>query len=152
MNCLHCNINTNNPKYCSRSCASKKTNSLFPKRKKTRKCKICNTLRSGTSHYCEEHKPSKTKPLRTIKDVIYKTHHKSSAFSLIRWMARKEFFQSNQRKCFNCRYDKHIEVCHKKPISSFNKNTLISTVNNSKNLIGLCPNCHWEYDNKILVI
>lgn len=53
-------------------------------------------------------------------------------------------------KCSNCGYDKHVEVCHIKSISSFNNESKISEINDISNLILLCPNCHWELDNGIL--
>ena len=54
------------------------------------------------------------------------------------------------KECFCCKYNKHVECCHKKAISSFNPDTLISIVNHIDNLVWLCPNCHWEFDNGIL--
>lgn len=33
------------------------------------------------------------------------------------------------------------------PISSFTNDQLLSEVNNEDNVIPLCPNCHWEFDN-----
>ena len=50
-------------------------------------------------------------------------------------------------KCEKCGYDKHFEICHKKAISSFPDDALISVVNDLNNLVSLCPNCHWELDN-----
>jgi hypothetical protein len=44
--------------------------------------------------------------------------------------------------------DKHVEICHRKAISEFPKDTLIIEVNNRNNVLFLCPNCHWEFDNK----
>ena len=41
-----------------------------------------------------------------------------------------------------------IEVCHIKPIRQFSEDTLLSVINDKTNLLLLCPNCHWEYDNK----
>ena len=49
--------------------------------------------------------------------------------------------------CACCGYDKHVELAHIKPVSSFDVNTLISVVNSEENVIQLCPNCHWEFDN-----
>jgi hypothetical protein len=56
------------------------------------------------------------------------------------------------KSCYNCGYDKHAEVCHIKPISEFPEEALIGTINSKENLIGLCPNCHWEFDNGLLKI
>ena len=46
-----------------------------------------------------------------------------------------------------CNYDHHYEVCHIKPIKDFSLNSLIYEINNKDNLIHLCPNHHWEFDN-----
>lgn len=52
------------------------------------------------------------------------------------------------KKCQRCDYDKHVEVCHIKSISSFDENTDIDVVNDLSNIIVLCPNHHWEFDNQ----
>ena len=52
-----------------------------------------------------------------------------------------------EKKCARCSYDKHVELCHIKAISSFSIDTLLSIVNSSDNIIFLCPNCHWEQEN-----
>jgi hypothetical protein len=58
-------------------------------------------------------------------------------------MARKEYIKSGKPLyCIVCEYDKHIEVCHKKPINSFDNNALISEINDINNLEALCPNHH----------
>lgn len=59
---------------------------------------------------------------------------------------------SMQQTCSNCSYDKHVEVCHIKAISSFPLSAKIAEVNSPKNLILLCPNCHWEFDNGLLKV
>ena len=73
--------------------------------------------------------------------------------SKIRAKARSIFYKTNpDPKCAICGYDKHIEVCHIKAISSYNNDTLVSEINDIKNLIGLCPNHHWELDNGLLAL
>jgi hypothetical protein len=51
------------------------------------------------------------------------------------------------RTCKACGYDKHINVCHKKDIKDFPMTALIGEINDLNNLIGLCPNHHWEFDH-----
>ena len=51
------------------------------------------------------------------------------------------------KKCVVCGYDTHVEVCHIKSVSSFSEDTLIKEINSIDNLVGLCPNHHWEFDN-----
>ena len=49
--------------------------------------------------------------------------------------------------CAKCGYDKHVELCHIKDIANFDDDSLLSEVNSRNNIIQLCPNCHWEFDN-----
>ena len=85
----------------------------------------------------------------TLKEAIYEKHHKSSAFALVRTRARAVAKKLGFTKCSKCGYDKHIEIAHIKSISSFSEEVMISVVNSKDNLIPLCPNCHWEYDNNV---
>ncbi len=87
----------------------------------------------------------------TIGDKQY-TKHKYSKYSYIRWHARKTQLDAGFDKCANCGYDKHVEVAHIKAISSFPETATIREVNDSSNLISLCPNCHWELDYGDLTI
>jgi hypothetical protein len=49
--------------------------------------------------------------------------------------------------CEVCGYDKHFEICHIQAIRTFTLDTKLRVVNNPSNLVALCPNCHWEFDN-----
>lgn len=51
------------------------------------------------------------------------------------------------RKCARCGYDKHVEICHIKPVSEFSDDVPIGVINHTENLLLLCPNCHWEMDH-----
>lgn len=150
MKCLVCRRKTSNPKYCSHSCAAKRNNKLYPKRKpNTHKCKKCDKLIRVSRMHCKD---CREKTNQTLRDIMYLLHHKSSAFAIVRSRARSKLKSLGIKSCINCGYDKHIEACHKKPISSFYLDTKISVINDSKNLIPLCPNCHWEFDKGILNI
>jgi 5-methylcytosine-specific restriction endonuclease McrA len=155
MKCLNCPVETTNPKFCSQSCAASYNNKLYPKKKrKIKLCAICSEPVDNKSIYCIKHKSDGKNLVYTISDAInaYSKHHRSSAFALIRSRARAVAIKFGINSCQNCGYDKHIEVCHKKPISSFPIETFINVVNDMSNLLFLCPNCHWEFDNKIIVI
>ena len=68
--------------------------------------------------------------------------------SMIRKHAKMVFDRgSKEKKCFICGYDKHVDIAHIKNVSDFEGSTLMSVINNIDNLVGLCPNHHWEYDN-----
>jgi len=76
-----------------------------------------------------------------------------SARTAIQKDARKVFFSNiAQPSCIICGYSKHVEVAHKKAVSDFSDDTPVSEINSIENLIALCPNHHWEYDNGILKI
>jgi hypothetical protein len=69
--------------------------------------------------------------IRKHAHYVFNTHHK-------------------HQECKVCGYDTHVEVCHIKSVSSFSDDTLISEINSIDNLVGLCPNHHWEFDNNII--
>ena len=52
--------------------------------------------------------------------------------------------------CQVCGYKNHIELAHIKPVSSFEDDALISTINDPSNILVLCPNHHWEFDNGLI--
>lgn len=82
----------------------------------------------------------------TLEESIYHKHHKASSFALVRSRA-KIITKDRPQICEECGYDKHVEVCHIKSISSFPLDTYLSVINSPDNLRLLCPNCHWEFDN-----
>ncbi len=85
---------------------------------------------------------------QAIEDVIVKGATGSHRYQAIRTDAIRRAKLDNQALvCAKCGYDKHVEVCHIKPISSFDKSTPLGIVNGKENLMLLCPNCHWEHDN-----
>lgn len=86
----------------------------------------------------------------TIADVINYKHHPSSAHALIRTRARAISKRLGWSSCCNCGYDTHIEIAHRRAITDFSEDTLVSVVNTEDNLAPLCPNCHWEFDHGLL--
>ena len=74
-----------------------------------------------------------------------------SARSAIRKIAWKTYMAHNPSpSCSICGYDKHIEVAHIKSVAEFDDSATVKEINSIDNLIGLCPNHHWEYDNGLL--
>lgn len=152
--CPNCSADTTNPKFCSISCATIFNNTRRPlKEKPCKRCgnpiervtpwkkrKLCNTCRQQLT----------VDPATTIGEIKKAAKYQRSSF--IRNDARRVYFSSNPKECRHCGYDKHVEVCHKKAIKSFPDDTLLVTVNDPSNLVGLCPNHHWEFDNGLLKI
>jgi hypothetical protein len=87
----------------------------------------------------------------TKGELFNKSKNWQTARSLIAKNARENFkLHHGINECFICKYNKTIEICHIKAVSEFPDETLLKEINNIYNLIALCPNCHWEFDNKLL--
>lgn len=136
--------------YCSRSCAVSMNNIKTPRKVKTKKCKCGELILSDRKKCPQCIKDAEPKDI-TLEEAIYKRHHKSSAYALVRSRARSVSKKLGWSQCRSCSYDKHVEIAHIKPISEFSEDTLLSTINNESNLLPLCPNCHWEFDNGLLM-
>jgi len=64
--------------------------------------------------------------------------------------ARKVFHRAFPKSvCEKCGWDKHTQVCHIKPVEGFSGEDTVGAINHISNLLGLCPNCHWEFDKRI---
>jgi 5-methylcytosine-specific restriction endonuclease McrA len=130
-------------------------------------CKSCSAARNKTAQYdkcsCGNNKTKRStscqscaninqQKYETLEDILHyrNKYGQSAAFNIVRGRARNAMKHITQ--CQVCGYSKHVEVCHIKPISEFDNNTLISDINHITNLYILCPNCHWEFDNGILEI
>lgn len=151
--------------FCSQSCAAKHNNlgvAHNPKKKRAN-CRACGKpVKKGRvfcGETCEKDEMQKSwtdeilKSDKTVGEFRLTGGFRQNHNSKIRRVARKIYKYSNpEMKCEHCGYNKIIEVCHKKPIASFGNDVLLSEVNSPENLIGLCPNCHWEFDNGLLKI
>lgn len=124
--------------FCDRSCAVSYNNKKEPKKKKIIKEKEEKVFLADSY---------------TKKEIFEKYKNWQSARSSIRKRAQQTYEISNKPKhCIKCGYNKYYEVCHIKSVSSFSDDTLISEINDINNLIALCPNCHWEFDNGLFDI
>lgn len=88
---------------------------------------------------------------KTKKEIFELSKNWQSARTTIRKDACKVFEKSNKEyKCAICGYTNHVEIAHIKAVSDFTDDSLLTDINNIENLIALCPNHHWEYDNKLI--
>jgi hypothetical protein len=147
ISCKHCKKefmpNWGKQEYCSVSCANK----CVPRRKKTKKCKICQTLIFSDYTYCPKCIKERNEKLsNTQLSSFIEKRNDANRFGQIREHARK-IMKNEPQICIICGYSKHVEVAHRKDIKDFSSTTLIKEINDKKNLILLCPNCHWEFDH-----
>ena len=155
INCLNCNKETNNPKFCSRSCSATYTNKHYPKKKTKKICTWCTeSVISWRHSHCHKHlleyKEGKYSAL-TIGEYrnkqSVKGKHPSWIHAHVRQFARSWLKELVNQPCRHCGYDKHIELAHIKNVASFPDSALLREVNSIDNVLPLCPNCHWEFDN-----
>lgn len=164
--CLHCQKETKNAKCCSQSCWGK----CLPHRakKKPVSCITCGIQISEKykrKKFCDKCRKQPMRDCGKLNDwsqITFNTllSHNPSIFHVhnrIRQAARNKIFPkrknaSHVKVCEYCGYNRTVEVCHIKPIASFSRDEPISSINSLDNLICLCPNCHWEFDNGLLDI
>lgn len=155
-------------RFCNKSCAATNRNLSVKRKKKCVKCEFCvegevprydsGAIRSVKK--CLKCLPYKGKdPM--LWDLVGKT--KGSYFSeSANWQSARSTISKHARKvyahsvgdysCFICSYDKHVDICHKKPVSDFKDDATIREVNAVINLVALCKNHHWELDNGHLLL
>jgi len=72
-----------------------------------------------------------------------------NAHSKISNHARRTYLKTDKpKKCVICGYDRHFDVAHKRDVADFPPDALISEINDIGNLVALCKNHHWEFDNR----
>lgn len=49
--------------------------------------------------------------------------------------------------CAHCGYAKHVQLAHIKAVADFPDTATMAEINAPSNVLPLCPNCHWEFDN-----
>jgi len=152
-------IQKTNGNFCSKTCAAKYNNRIYPKRAKEGECSKCKSVISSSRHYCAKCWKLKTKDNftnsaditkriflgcanKTLSEVMNKG---SSRYRRVREHANK-VCQPLDRSCQICGYTQYVELAHIKAISTFDKDTLVKDVNSLKNLIFLCPNHHKEQE------
>jgi hypothetical protein len=160
MKCLKCNndLLKYQKKFCSRSCAGTYNGAAFPKRSKDKEkrptCRNCtNKVAHSGATYCRECINNKVHyhgagPVDKQTIEFASRRGGANRYDSIRSHARGVFKELLANPCCEkCSYNKHVELCHIKPISSFPKDTLVAEVNHRSNVMFLCPNCHWEFDH-----
>jgi hypothetical protein len=160
MKCTHCNKDTSNPKFCSRSCANTHANLANPKRKLAiRECINCGCIvnrktYTDYNHFCGACRRERDYKLCTIGKYRNKASvagkHPSWLHVHVRSFNRSWNKTLLTKPCMICGYNKHVELHHIRPISDFPDDTLLGEVNHPDNVVQLCPNCHWEVESGLL--
>jgi hypothetical protein len=139
--------------FCSSSCSATFTNKTAIKRPRKMVCKKCPKPILSGYIYCENCYIAKHRLAnKTLLEAIG-SRNDANKYTGIRGNARKIFKDSAiPLCCLVCGYTNHVEISHKRGIASFPLETLVSEVNSIDNLMPLCPNHHWEFDNGFLML
>lgn len=149
--------------FCSRSCAASYNNTIKAKRKpKERECSSCGAKfrrkRGSRSTLCQTCKTTrdeldyKTMTLGEYQQKLsVKGKHTSWKNAHVRNFCRSWNKDLQSKACQVCGYTKHVELAHSKPIASFSPDTPLGLINDKSNIFVLCRNCHWEFDNGLLM-
>lgn len=82
-------------------------------------------------------------------DLGGNTNHGKSGY--VRAKARKAYKEAGfPMKCAVCGYSAHVDIAHIKGIRQHTNDTKIFEINKLTNLVALCKNHHWEFDNGFL--
>ena len=144
-------------KFCSSSCAATFNNKHVIKRKRTKRCKHCESLIQSKYTYCQtciglgRHLPNGSHIANRKLSYYIENSKDAGRYRSVRDHARK-ITASRPQVCEVCGYDKHVETCHKKDISLYPPETTIGEINTPDKLLVLCPNHHWELDHDLLDI
>jgi len=164
--CKQCGNQTDNPVFCSRSCSASFNNHKLNGRKTGRKrsivyCKACGSVVDKTRRtFCSDCISSHV--VMTPKGVYIKIQNAKKKDVMTNDTQRHRKIRHHAQKvarehgllksCLNCNYSLYVESCHRKPIKDFDDDALVSEINHPSNLVGLCPNCHWEFDHGFLAL
>lgn len=156
----HWNVEEGKPSFCNKKCANKRLNrekwkNHIPKRELF-KCERCGKPRDGRAKGkiclgCVMVEAKEKTNKITVGEL--KEKHKSKN---AHWYSAeiRNFCRMYNSKLFNrcqkCGYDNHVELCHIKPINSFEDSATVGEINDPSNVVVLCPNHHWEFDNSVL--
>lgn len=160
-NCLQCGILTKNRKFCSKKCVGKARVSRNPNLSidvvPTCSRDYCdNKVRSGSSYnsLCEEcYKIYRSMRYMQMTLGKYKEECKRNREAIRSVSCNLRYFAISWNKdltklpCAKCGYNKHVEMAHIKPIPDFSDDAILFEISGKQNIIQLCPNCHWEFDN-----
>lgn len=143
--------------FCSRSCSSSYNNSVSPKRaRKVYPCSDCGKpLPRPRQVRCNDCSLSSIRisvDSSTLKDLREK-YSTSEYHAKIRGNSRSVYKRTGKPyQCQVCSYSTHVDICHIKDVRDFPQTATLSEVNDASNLVALCKNHHWEFDNGHLTL
>lgn len=150
--------------YCKSPIEVKKHQKISEVRKKKFCNQSCSAKFYGAIRHAEALKRKPKKQPRQIDlfikqtkgELADKAKNYFSARGSICKHARAVFWHYYDKDvvCFRkgCNRGRRIDVSHVKAVSDFNDLAYLSEINHIDNLIGLCANCHQDFDDKVIYL
>lgn len=150
--CNFCDKETKNPKFCSTSCSATYNNKNKPKREKADKfCSGCGRSSTRNTKRCKFCRSKKDYASLTLESLSQECGSRNSYSTTVRQHSRFVAEEAGLlNSCRVCGYTCCVECCHIKAVSKFPLSSTLKEVNDKDNLVGLCPNHHWELDHGII--
>lgn len=146
--CQNCGAVTSNPKFCTKSCAALFNNRRtdIRRRQPEGSCRDCGATIKTSRVYCLDCRVRRRDSL-----VIEASNSNAGKNPYTRAQARRLYILAGRPlSCVICRYSSHVDICHVKDVRTYPVGTPYTIVNDQANLIALCKNHHWEFDNGLL--
>lgn len=135
--------------YCKQCSNANKSESLYD----LCECGSKKQSRSKQCLKCSKKNNTKYNTIGEAIEVYSEKYNGKKMYEIVRSRIRKRNINILKDQCCqNCAYSKHVEICHIKPVASFELDTPIDIINSPDNILYLCRNCHWEFDNNLLDI
>lgn len=160
--CLECGIEITRKlygkdtgKYCSRSCSTIANNRVRSKRSGNiwGSCILCGAEVSTykANQVCRLCKPRTNALANKTLAGLRAEYNINQYHAKVRGNARAVYLASGKPKeCYVCGYSLHVDICHIVDVQDFDMAAKIEDVNNISNLVALCKNHHWEFDNRVI--
>lgn len=138
-------------KFCNLQCSARYNNSK--RERKQRRCPHCGEAVAGSTDrlcpICSETRRNfqRTSTLGRVHELASSKGHPSWRNAIVRNYNRRWNAALLRLPCHVCGYSLHVELCHIRPITDFPDTATLAEVNDPRNVIQLCPNCHWEFDH-----
>ena len=169
INCEYCNnefdkqewrIKKSKHNFCSRKCSCQNATEIRWEDhvKLENKCSLCDKKIDwrNSSALCNDclnkslTEKSKSITLGELKSKHNNRNIKKWYSAEIRVLNKSWNYDLSQLACQKCGYTLHSEMCNVKAIKDFNNDSTLGEINDLANIVVLCPNHHWEFDNNLL--
>lgn len=146
-------------KFCSKSHAASFNNAARPPRDVAvlRRCETCpecggrrsDSRKDSICRKCRKSADTARINAMTLQEVrdqysVSQYHAKIRAWSRAAYVG--------EWACLDCGYSLHVDICHVRDVKDFPMSTTVGVVNDPNNLVALCKNHHWEFDNGFLSV